>query len=75
MTASVLSKLLNAPILLTETNRLDPRVAAEIQRLGARDVIIVGGSSSVSEAVKKELAKFDKDEVERIYGRLSLIHI
>ena len=69
MTASVLSKLLNAPILLTETNRLDPRVAAEIQRLGARDVIIVGGNSSVSEAVKKELAKFDKDEVERIYGR------
>ena len=69
MTASVLSKLLNAPILLTETNRLDPRVAAEIQRLGARDVIIVGGNSSVSEAVKKELAKFDKDTVERIYGR------
>ena len=69
MTASVLSKLLNAPILLTETNKLDPRVAYEIQRLGARDVIIVGGNSSVSEAVKKELAKFDKDTVERIYGR------
>ncbi|WP_055078833.1 cell wall-binding repeat-containing protein [Lagierella massiliensis] len=69
MTASVLSKLLKAPILLTETNKLDPRVAAEIERLGARDVIIVGGNSSVSEAVKKELAKFDKDTVERIYGK------
>lgn len=69
MTASVLSKLLKAPILLTETNKLDPRVAAEIERLGARDVIIVGGNSSVSEAVKKELAKFDKDSVERIYGK------
>ena len=69
MTASVLSKLLKAPILLTETNKLDPRVASEIKRLGARDVIIVGGNSSVSEAVKKELAKFDKDTVERIYGK------
>lgn len=69
MTASVLSKLLKAPILLTDTNKLDPRVAAEIQRLGAKDVIIVGGNKSVSEAVKKELAKFDKDTVERIYGR------
>ncbi|MHB0741127.1 cell wall-binding repeat-containing protein [Peptostreptococcus anaerobius] len=69
MTASVLSKLLKAPILLTDTNKLDPRVAAEIQRLGAKDVIIVGGNKSVSEAVKKELAKFDKDAVERIYGR------
>ena len=69
MTASVLSKLLKAPILLTETNKLDPRVAAEIKRLGVKDVIIVGGNSSVSEAVKKELAKFDKDNVERIYGK------
>ncbi|MEJ8751848.1 cell wall-binding repeat-containing protein [Lagierella sp. ICN-221743] len=69
MTASVLSKLLKAPILLTDTNKLDPRVAAEIKRLGARDVIIVGGNKSVSEAVKKELAKFDKDNVERIYGK------
>ncbi|PWL97499.1 MAG: hypothetical protein DBY04_06220 [Clostridiales bacterium] len=69
MTASVLSKLLKAPILLTDTNKLDPRVAAEIQRLGAKDVIVVGGNKSVSEAVKKELAKFDKDTVERIYGR------
>ena len=69
MTASVLSKLLKAPILLTDTNKLDSRVAAEIERLGARDVIIVGGDSSVSEAVKKELAKFDKNEVERIYGK------
>ena len=69
MTASVLSKLLKAPILLTNTHKLDSRVAAEIQRLGAKDVIIVGGNSSVSDAVKRELAKFDKDTVERIYGK------
>lgn len=69
MTASVLSKLLKAPILLTDTNKLDPRVKAEIERLGAKDVIIVGGNSAVSEEVENELAKLDKDGVERIHGK------
>ena len=68
MTASVLAKVLKAPILLTNSKDLDSRVAAEIKRLGARDIIIVGGRSSVSEAVMSQLAKFDKDDVERIYG-------
>ena len=43
MTASVLAKLKDAPILLNPTNKLDPRVGAEIKRLGAEEVIIVGG--------------------------------
>ncbi|WP_300410833.1 cell wall-binding repeat-containing protein, partial [Lagierella sp.] len=68
MTASVLAKLLKAPILLTNSKDLDSRVAAEINRLGARDIIIVGGRTSVSEEVKTQLGKFDKDDVERIYG-------
>lgn len=68
MTASVLAKQLKAPILLTKPYKLDPRVEAEIKRLGASDVIIVGGRSSVSETVRRELAEIDKDGVERIYG-------
>lgn len=35
MTSSVLAKLKDAPILLNPTNKLDPRVATEIKRLGA----------------------------------------
>ena len=69
MTASVLSKILRAPILLTNTNKLDPRVEAEIKRLGAEDVIIVGGVNSISEKVAKELANYDKDTVERLAGK------
>ncbi len=69
MTASVLAKLKDAPILLNPTGKLDPRVGAEIKRLGAEEVIIVGGESSVSEKVREELKAYDKDKkVERISG-------
>ena len=69
MTASVLAKLKDAPILLNPTNKLDPRVAAEIKRLGAEEVIIVGGPDSISENVRGDLKVYDKDkDVERIAG-------
>ena len=68
ITASVLSKLMNAPILLTDTHKLDTRVAAEIERLGTKDVIIVGGHNSVADSVKAELKAYDEDSVERIWG-------
>ena len=69
MTASVLAKELKAPILLTKSDKLDSRVKAEIKRLGASEVMIVGGTSSISEAVKNELKEFDNDGVDRIYGK------
>ncbi|MBF1048710.1 MAG: cell wall-binding repeat-containing protein, partial [Peptostreptococcus sp.] len=69
MTASVLAKLKDAPILLNPTNKLDPRVGAEIKRLGAEEVIIVGGPDSISEKVREDLKAYDKDkDVERIAG-------
>ena len=69
MTASVLAKLKDAPILLNPTAKLDPRVGAEIKRLGAEEVIIVGGQNSVSEKVREELKAYDVDKnVERISG-------
>ncbi|WP_455105338.1 cell wall-binding repeat-containing protein, partial [Peptostreptococcus sp.] len=69
MTSSVLAKLKDAPILLNPTNKLDPRVAAEIKRLGAEEVIIVGGPDSISEKVRGDLKAYDKDkDVERIAG-------
>ena len=70
MTASVLAKLLNAPILLNPTDKLDSRVAAEIKRLGATEIIIVGGTDSISDRVREELKAFDADkDVERIAGK------
>ena len=69
MTASVLAKLKDAPILLNPTNKLDPRVGAEIKRLDAEEVIIVGGPDSISEKVRGDLKAYDKDkDVERIAG-------
>nr|WP_314495054.1 cell wall-binding repeat-containing protein [uncultured Peptostreptococcus sp.] len=69
MTASVLAKLKDAPILLNPTNKLDPRVGAEMNRLGAEEVIIVGGPDSISEKVRGDLKVYDKDkDVERIAG-------
>ena len=69
MTASVLAKLKDAPILLNPTDKLDSRVGDEIKRLGAQEVIIVGGQNSVSEKVREELKAYDADKnVERIAG-------
>ena len=69
MTASVLAKLKDAPILLNPTDKLDSRVGDEIKRLGAQEVIIVGGQDSVSEKVREDLKAYDADKnVERIAG-------
>ena len=69
MTASVLAKLKDAPILLNPTAKLDSRVGDEIKRLGAQEVIIVGGQDSVSEKVREDLKVYDADKnVERIAG-------
>ena len=67
MTASVLAKLKDAPILLNPTAKLDSRVGDEIKRLGAQEVIIVGGQDSVSERVREDLKAYDADKnVERM---------
>ena len=69
MTASVLARLKEAPILLNPTDRLDSRVKDELKRLGVEEVIIVGGQNSISENVREDLKAFDKDSnVERIAG-------
>ena len=46
---------LNAPILLTQTNDLYEETVAEIARLGANKVVILGGESAISARVAGEL--------------------
>lgn len=67
LTASPLAKKLNAPILLTSKNELEEPVKAELKRLKATNIIIVGGVNSISTNVEKELRQYDKD-IERIAG-------
>ncbi|WP_241673659.1 cell wall-binding repeat-containing protein [Finegoldia sp. BIOML-A1] len=47
LSASALSKQLKAPILLVKKDQLDSVVAQEIKRLGAKNVIVIGGEKSV----------------------------
>ncbi|MDO5689877.1 MAG: Cna B-type domain-containing protein [Tissierellia bacterium] len=67
LTASVLAKAVNAPILLTPSNRLDERVAEEIRRLGANRAYIIGGEISITPSTLAEI-KAITGEVERIGG-------
>jgi putative cell wall-binding protein len=67
MAAVPLSKYLNAPILMTDSKKLDDRAFAEMQRLGVTNVYIVGGPGAISEDVENQLK--DHYAVTRIFGR------
>jgi putative cell wall-binding protein len=45
---------LNAPLLLTNSRRLSPETATELKRLGAKRVIIIGGTPAISPGVENE---------------------
>lgn len=64
LAAGPLAKKLNAPILLTMKDTLPSVTKAEITRLGATKVYIVGGTGAVSDAV----ATATGVTVERIFG-------
>ena len=58
LSASALSKALKAPILLVQKDQLDSVVAQEIKRLGAKNVIVIGGEQSVNKA-KNSLSQYN----------------
>ncbi len=62
-----LATSLNAPILLTNTKSLDPTTLAEIKRLKAKNVIILGGTGAVGAEVETALIK-EGFKTERIAG-------
>ena len=45
----------DAPLLLNPTDALDPSVAAELERLGVTDVIILGGEDAIEPAVEEAI--------------------
>lgn len=67
LTASTLATEIGAPILLTPTEGLDPRVAGEIQRLGAQTVLLMGGEVALSAQVEADLDEIEVDHT-RIGG-------
>jgi minor extracellular protease Epr len=61
LSASPLAYKYNAPILLTTAGNLNPSTKQEIIRLGAKEVIIIGGIGSVNESVKNEIRAIGKN--------------
>ncbi len=63
-----LAYALDAPILLTPTNRLSRATRDEIERLNPERVIILGGASAISDSVETELREQMDLTVERLSG-------
>ncbi len=55
LTGGVVAAQEGAPLLYTDSDSLSPATAAEIERLGAERVLVMGGSAAVSDAVLDEL--------------------
>ncbi|MDR1773845.1 MAG: cell wall-binding repeat-containing protein, partial [Clostridioides sp.] len=70
LTASVLANLKNAPVLLSNFENVNTTTLNEIKRLGATEIIIVGGNQVVSESVVSQLEKeISGVKVSRIWGK------
>ncbi|WP_453993390.1 cell wall-binding repeat-containing protein [Bacillus nitroreducens] len=59
---------LNSPILLTAAHKLPETTKKELQRLGAKKVILLGGTGSISESVESEL-RSQHLQITRISGQ------
>jgi minor extracellular protease Epr len=68
LSAAPLAYKKDAPLLLTGLATLHPITKNEINRLGATEVILVGGTGSISTNIEKELNNMGK-KVRRIDGK------
>lgn len=68
LAGTTLANVLDAPILLTDKSELTPATEAEITRLGAKNIIILGGTGAVSGNIESYL-KSKNLTVTRIGGK------
>lgn len=68
LAASSLAGAVEGPVLLTPKTALDSRTAAEIERLEASKVYVVGGSGVVSDDVLAQIDTLPGVSVERVAG-------
>lgn len=69
LTVTPLASYLKAPILLTTLNDIPNETIREIERLGADNIIIVGGEGVVSKKVEEKLNKMGINKIERLGGK------
>jgi len=55
LTGTVLARKVNGPLLLTDSNRLNPEVAAELKRLGTQEVYLLGGTVALNAGIEESL--------------------
>ena len=67
LTATPLAKLKSAPILLTEKDKLNDLTSKEMDRLKAKNIVIIGGKDSISKGLEDKLVESGK-QVQRISG-------
>jgi putative cell wall-binding protein len=58
LTAGALAGSQGAPLLITPGDRLDSRIATQLDRLDPSEVVVVGGSAAVSDAVAAQAASY-----------------
>lgn len=68
LSAAPLAKKYNAPILLTGRDSINSDTAAEIKRLKAKNIIIIGGTGAISQSVEDGLKDMMGYTVTRISG-------
>lgn len=66
--ATPLAKKYNAPIILTQGDTLSQDISSELSRLGAKNILIIGGSGVISDSEKEALDKLGY-KCRRIYGQ------
>lgn len=65
LTGGVLASVLNGPVLLSSKNSVSQSVVDELNRLGVKNVYLVGGTGSLSKNIENSLLAFN---VKRIGG-------
>lgn len=68
LTSALFAKDKDAPILLTDTNKLSIDTENEVNRLGAKNIYIVGGEKSISKTIVRKF-KDKRYNVVRISGK------
>lgn len=67
LTGTALAGKHDAPVLLTRSNQLHEETEQEIERLGAKKVVVLGGRTSISESIEESLENSGRT-VERFDG-------
>ncbi|EMM8012349.1 cell wall-binding repeat-containing protein [Clostridioides difficile] len=67
LSATPFAKLKDAPILLTESKKLDDRTKNELKRLGVKNVFLIGGLNTLSTNIENQLNK-ENITYERVSG-------